>query len=209
MSLLNDPTLVLNKGWTVVGITTVRDALSMLFRGRAKAVCPDSFSTYNFEDWITGGTIDNGFIRTPALRVPVPEIITLREFNKPVRLKVPFTRANLYKRDKYQCQYCGKRPGKNKLTIDHVLPRSMGGTSTWENCVIACKQCNSRKANKLCSRAGMRPRKNPSVPTWDLAVPFLSPRKIRESWKPFIGAAHWDRMVDTHTQEHIEGVVAS
>ena len=202
MSLLNDPTLVLNRGWSVVGLATVRDALSMMFRGRAKAVCPESFLTYDFASWIIEGSMGNGSVRTPTLHVPVPEIVTLQEFNKPVRLKVPFTRANLYKRDRYQCQYCGKRPGKGKLTIDHVLPKSLGGISSWENCVLACKQCNSKKANKTCARAGMKPRKKPTVPPWDMSIPFLVPKKIRASWKHFIEAKQWNVLVDSHQHEH-------
>ncbi len=200
-SLLNDPTLVLNKGWTVVGIATVREALSMISRGRAKAVCPESFLTYDFASWIMEGSIDNGTVRTPTLHVPVPEIVTLQEFNKPIRLKIPFTRANLYKRDTYQCQYCGRRPGKGKLTIDHVVPKSLGGVSSWENCVLACRQCNSRKANKTCARAGMKPRKRPAIPSWDRSLPFLIPRKIRNSWKYFIESKQWDMLVDSHCQE--------
>ena len=68
---------------------------------------------------------------------------------------VTFSRRNIFKRDRYVCQYCGSQPGSEELTIDHVVPRSQGGVSSWTNCVLACMTCNKRKADRTPEQAGM------------------------------------------------------
>ena len=80
-------------------------------------------------------------------------MITLTEYDRVPANAVTFSRRNIYKRDRYTCQYCGVQPGSEELTIDHVLPRSRGGTSTWENCVLACLECNKRKADRTPDRS--------------------------------------------------------
>jgi 5-methylcytosine-specific restriction endonuclease McrA len=102
---------------------------------------------------------------------------------------VTFSRRNLFKRDRFTCQYCGEQPGTEELTIDHVLPRSRGGVSTWENCVLACIECNHRKANMTPAEAGMPLKKDPARPNW-------RPLYAREdvmigSWSKFLSEAYW------------------
>ena len=103
---------------------------------------------------------------------------------------VTFSRRNVFKRDRYTCQYCGKQPGSEELTIDHVVPRSQGGLSTWENCVLACIECNARKANRTPEQAHMPLRKHPVRPHWK---PLYAPHSVRiDSWTKFLSEAYWN-----------------
>jgi 5-methylcytosine-specific restriction endonuclease McrA len=100
------------------------------------------------------------------------------------------SRREVFLRDRYTCQYCGQRPGSDFLTIDHIIPRSQGGESSWLNCVLACVKCNHRKANRTPDQAGMPLSHQPIRPRW---TPVYAARKVRvESWSKFISEAYWD-----------------
>jgi 5-methylcytosine-specific restriction endonuclease McrA len=123
-----------------------------------------------------------------GLSICVPEVIALRTYDGyPVR-GVSFTRRNVYKRDGHTCQYCGGRPGLHELTIDHVIPRSRGGASTWENCVTACRPCNARKANRLAHELDLTLRKPPTAPRWPGGLDPASVR-ARPLWQRFLPAS--------------------
>ena len=103
---------------------------------------------------------------------------------------VTFSRRNIFKRDHYTCQYCGAQPGSAELTLDHVVPRALGGVSSWENCVLACMACNKRKADRTPEQARMKLRKHPARPTWK---PLYADHEVRiESWSKFISEAYWN-----------------
>jgi 5-methylcytosine-specific restriction endonuclease McrA len=103
---------------------------------------------------------------------------------------VAFSRRNVFKRDHYACQYCGIQPGSEELSIDHVIPRSHGGTSSWENCVLACVACNKRKADRTPQQAGMKLSRQPVRPTWK---PFYAAHRVRiASWAKFVSEAYWN-----------------
>lgn len=123
-----------------------------------------------------------------GLSICVPEVIALRSYDGyPVR-GVSFTRRNVYKRDGHTCQYCGGRPGLHELTIDHVIPRSRGGASSWENCVTACRPCNARKANRLAHELNLTLRKPPTAPRWPGGLDPASIR-ARPLWQRFLPAS--------------------
>ena len=86
--------------------------------------------------------------------VEIPEVILLSTYGKVPRIEVSFSRKNLYRRDGHACQYCGTHRPSSELSIDHVLPRSRGGRTTWENCVLACVRCNSKKADRTPREVG-------------------------------------------------------
>ena len=86
-------------------------------------------------------------------RLRVPEVITLTGYDRLPTRAVTFSRRNIFKRDRFQCQYCGVNPGGEELTIDHVVPRAQGGVSSWTNCVLACIDCNKRKADRTPQQA--------------------------------------------------------
>lgn len=103
---------------------------------------------------------DNLVLRSSRLTIPVPSIIMLNTYHRsPAKAK--YTRKNLYVRDDYCCQYCAKQFVSSDLTIDHVIPKSHGGTLVWENTVTACKDCNFRKSNRI-----IKPIKQAVRPTW-------------------------------------------
>ncbi|HEB54187.1 MAG TPA: HNH endonuclease, partial [bacterium] len=145
LSVLSLPTLVLNRSWIAIDTTSVVDAMRLLFKGSALAVRPENYETHAFESWADLAVEpDEPHIRTARLRIRVPEIIALTGYDRVPKRAVAFTRRHLFDRDRRRCQYCGCTPGTSELTIDHVVPRSRGGLSTWTNCVLACVACNRR-----------------------------------------------------------------
>ena len=124
------------------------------------------------------------------MRLRVPEVVTLTDYDRLPAAAVSFSRRNIFKRDHYTCQYCGVQPGGEELTIDHVVPRAQGGTSTWTNCVLACVACNKRKADRTPDQAGMRLRKQPIRPNWKPL--YASPSVRIASWSNFVSEAYWN-----------------
>src|SRR3954465_13994911 len=154
--MLARPTLVLNRNWQPVGVASVARSLTLVAAERARIVDPSDFQQYAWADWarlIPQG--DEPFVQAVTFRLRVPEVITLTEYDRVPTNAVTFSRRNVYKRDRWTCQYCGAQPGSEELTLDHVQPRSRGGTSNWENCVLACIDCNARKANRTPCEAKM------------------------------------------------------
>ncbi len=190
-SVLERPTLVLNRNWQPVNVATVSRALVMLWNESARVVDPNDFRLYSWSDWAQlRPRAGEPFIQAITFRLRVPEVLTLTRYERLRESAVTFSRRNLFKRDHGTCQYCGVRPGSAELTIDHVLPRSLGGTSRWDNCVLACVSCNSRKANRTPEQAHMTLRKRPVRPSWR---PVYSSNGIRiESWSRFVSEAYWN-----------------
>ena len=189
--ILERPTLVLNRNWQPVNVATVERALTMLWNESARVVDPHDFRLYDWADWSQLCPSEGDlFIQAVRLRLRVPEVITLTGYDRLPTAAVAFSRRNVFKRDHYTCQYCGVQPGTEELSIDHVIPRAHGGTSTWENCVLACMACNKRKADRTPHQAGMKLRRPPSRPTWK---PSYAAHRVRiASWAKFISEAYWN-----------------
>jgi 5-methylcytosine-specific restriction endonuclease McrA len=96
-------------------------------------------------------------------------------------------RRNVFERDRYRCQYCGRVYPESKLNLDHVIPRDRGGRTSWENLVTSCIDCNSRKANRLPHQAGLSLRRQPLRPKHRPFLSVLHRTGSREAWKPFLG----------------------
>ena len=127
-------------------------------------------------------------VRSQRHEIRMPSVVVLKDYVKP-RKRVAFTRFNLFLRDEFACQYCGAR---GDLTFDHVMPRSKGGITSWENVVAACSPCNLKKANRPLSRSGLRLRRSPRRPSAsDLhaAGRRFPPNHLHESWIDFL---YWD-----------------
>lgn len=178
--MLNKRVLVLNKSWIPVNITTVKRAICLLYSGLARVVHPKTYETYDFEQWQKQKT--KCYLRGVTSDIPVSEIIVLRRYNElRTRHRVPFSRVNLLKRDGHTCQYCGQKDKGSQLTIDHIVPRSRGGTTSWQNCVTACSPCNRRKGDRLLHELGYKLRKQPTMPVWAFEV---DPAE-NEAWEAF------------------------
>lgn len=191
-AVLSQPTLVLNRSWYAIATTSVRHALGLLYSGTARAIQPGSYETHNFDSWADLAVpIEEVCVKTITLRIKVPEVIVLTTFDGLPQGSMPFTRRNLYKRDKNTCQYCGARPGSAELSIDHVMPRSRGGHSSWENCVLACLDCNRRKANRTPNEARLQLRNKPKKPRWSPMLE-LPVGRVRQSWEKFVSDRYWD-----------------
>jgi 5-methylcytosine-specific restriction endonuclease McrA len=189
-AILNRPTLVLNRNWQPVGVVPVAKSLIKVWNESARIVDPVDFQLYSWADWAALTPADNDpVIRTSSLKLRVPEVIVLKSSSRLPSTRVPFSRRNLFKRDQYTCQYCGHQPGSAELTIDHVVPRAQGGTSTWENCVLACIACNAKKADRTPAQARMPLRVQPVRPKWH---PLYSIHRVRvDSWSRFLSEAYW------------------
>lgn len=181
--------LVLNRVYQPVNVTTARRAFCMLYSGVARAM-DRSYQLYNFESWAQlGARIHDETIRTVDRVIRVPRIIVLAAYDRLPSPRVRFSRYNIYVRDRNVCQYCGKRFSSSELNLDHVIPRSRGGRTTWENVVCSCIPCNLRKGGRTPDAAGMRLLREPFRPRWFqvLRVPFS--QVPVDDWKPFLNLA--------------------
>jgi 5-methylcytosine-specific restriction endonuclease McrA len=156
-------TLLLDLGFQPLRVIPWRRALCMHFGGKVEVV-----SSHAWE------------VRTISMGYLVPSVVRLLRTVKVRPLYVRFSRENVYLRDSHHCQYCGKRCRHHELTLDHVMPRSRGGKTTWRNVVTACVECNRRKGRDTPEEAEMPLRCPPVRPRW------LSPRvfQIGESRLP-------------------------
>jgi len=189
--VLQRPALVLNRNWQPVNVATVARALVLLWNESARVVDPADYQLYTWADWSRlAPRADEPVIRTIRQRLRVPEVIALTGYDRLPTAAVTFSRRNIFKRDHFTCQYCAVQPGPEELTIDHVLPRSQGGTSTWENCVLSCVDCNKRKADRTPEQAGIRLRKPPVRPVWKPL--YAAHRERIESWSKFVSEAYWN-----------------
>jgi len=168
----------------------------MVWNQAARIVDTNDYQLYDWHDWMQLAPEDGEpFIQAVSTRLRIPEVIVLNSFDRLPTVSVSFSRRNLFKRDRFTCQYCGMQPKPDELTIDHVVPRSQGGETTWENCVLACFRCNHKKGNRTPDRANMRLKKTPSKPVWH---PSYTRYPIRvESWAKFVSQAYWDSELKT------------
>jgi 5-methylcytosine-specific restriction endonuclease McrA len=130
-------------------------------------------------------------IRSPSFEMRLPSVVSTRDYHK--RRDPAFTRYNVFVRDRFRCQYCGERFAASGLTHDHVVPRSRGGESTWENVVAACCECNGRKDNRTPREAGMALVSKPYRPTWRdfdrIGRAGLRRDNLHRTWQDFL---YWD-----------------
>lgn len=183
--VLDGRTLVLNRSWLAITTTTVRRAIAMVHGDSARFLCPRTYEVHDFDSWASQKVNGDPFIRGVTIRLRVPEVIVLATFDGRPRRTVPFSRRNLYRRDNFTCQYCGKRPGSLELTIDHIVPRSQGGRTSWENCVVACVDCNKRKGDRSLRAAGMALQRRQSVPQWSWDMEH-APDSRPSAWEHFL-----------------------
>lgn len=185
--------LVLNRLWQPANIVGVRRAVALLFQDHAQVVHTENghFEMVGAEDWIRR-SMENPpgpgepCVRSVRLSLRLPQVLLLRSFDRVPAQETKLNRRSIFERDEHRCQYCGEVFPESKLNLDHVIPRDMGGRTSWENVVTSCISCNSRKANRLPHQAGLALRRQPSRPRWRPFVSLLHRGQPQESWRPFI-----------------------
>ena len=147
-----------------------------------KAVCLDRVNIVSLYDRV---------VRSPSFEMRLPSVISLKEYI-PTARRPAFTRFNVFLRDRFACQYCGEDYPSHDLTFDHVVPRSRGGRTVWENVVTACSTCNLLKGNRLPRESRMYPRHLPCQPSTGLLQEngrAFPPNFLHHSWRDFL---YWD-----------------
>jgi 5-methylcytosine-specific restriction endonuclease McrA len=186
-NVLDLPVLILNRLYVPVRVASARRALVLLYSGQGLAL-DSTGELYDFASWaLTRGGSDDDYVPLVKDRIRVPRVILLSAYDRTPKLTLRLTRQNLFLRDKYQCQYCGKRPTVTDLNLDHVLPRARGGKDTWENLVVSCRPCNLKKGKRTPREAGMNLLRSPYVPSLSHAALLLKglPAPFVE-WEPFL-----------------------
>ena len=136
-------------------------------------------------------SVYNRTVHSPSSEMSLPSVISLKEYI-PTSRRPAFTRFNVFLRDRFACQYCGESLPTHDLTFDHVIPRSRGGRTTWDNVVTACSPCNLVKGNQMPQVAHMHPLVRPTEPTSFLLQEHgraFPPNYLHESWRDFL---YWD-----------------
>jgi 5-methylcytosine-specific restriction endonuclease McrA len=192
--MLDTGVLVLNRVYQPVHITSVRRAFALLYQGVAKAI-DEQFQLFDFESWAALAAAEGEVVHTVSRTFRVPRVIVLVAYEHLPKSRVRFSRFNIYARDDNTCQYCGRKYRRSDLNLDHVVPRSRGGTTTWENVVCSCIACNLRKGGRTPDEAGMRLLRHPTRPRWTPMFRSATRRAFYREWRPFLSmvdAAYWN-----------------
>ena len=201
--------LVLNKNWTAIGFTPLVKAFSKLFstykttgEPKARIIDPtNNFGMYTWADWaaIRPSGDEDSINAGHNMRFKIPEVILLSRYDKMPEQRIHFSRRAIYRRDGYRCQYCGRKPGTSELTIDHILPSSRGGKTTWGNCCLACVACNSLKADRTPEQAGMKLMSKPKRPRYDITKG--NGNVWLQSWNSFFSEVYWNVELENDEKE--------
>ena len=163
--------LILNASYEPLHVCSVKRAITLLMQEVAERV-------------LDGDRV----LRTPSLVVPVPSVIRLRRYiRRPHRQRVAFNRKNVFRRDDHSCQYCGTRG--HDLTLDHVLPRSRGGPTSWENVVACCRRCNASKRDRTPEEARMFLRRRPRAPAFMFTSAYGVLPDVDPAWEAYLPSA--------------------
>lgn len=208
--MLNKKVLVLNKSWSPIAVISLKKAIVLLFseviteeqicEPKAKIVTPD-YQMYTWDEWALLTTDGEDCIHSGRQNFKIPEIIILTQYNKIPSKKGSFSRKTMYHRDGGICQYCGIKLSPSSGTIDHVVPRSQNGGTTWENTVLCCSTCNRQKADRIPEKAtreglpkekrknwrGPSPMKLLNIPKKPTFTIFDEYKDKYISWKAFLG----------------------
>jgi 5-methylcytosine-specific restriction endonuclease McrA len=198
---LESSVLVLNRLYLAIHVVSAYRAFCLLSKNVAEVVDFEDgqFVSYDFASWQELSEyrarhfqqVDGDWVRTVKRTIQVPRIIRLLYYDRIPRTSVKFNRRNIFARDNNTCQYCGRRFPTSELSLDHVIPRSRGGESTWENVVCACLECNVRKGGRTPKEAGMTLIRKPEKPK---RSPILAQKLTQakyQSWKAFLSEAYW------------------
>jgi 5-methylcytosine-specific restriction endonuclease McrA len=162
-------TLILDQGYQPQRIVPWQRAVCLLFVGKAEVV----------EDY-------GEHVNSVSFSMPMPAVVRMTRTPKRYRRDVRFSRLHVLLRDAFRCQYCGETKRGDELTYDHVMPRSRGGPTSWENIASACRPCNLAKGNRTPAEARMPLLKRPMKPTWLPPLKSVAHGAVPESWRMFL-----------------------
>jgi 5-methylcytosine-specific restriction endonuclease McrA len=185
--MIESAVLVLNRNYQPVHVTTVKRAFSLLYQGVAKAI-DEQYKLYEFSDWAALSATED-CITTINRTIRVPRVVVLSAYEYLPKGRVRFSRLNIYARDHDTCQYCARTLPRTELNLDHVLPRSQGGKTTWENVVCSCVPCNLKKGGRTPEQARMALLKKPARPRWTPLFRGVVRRITYKEWLPFLTLA--------------------
>lgn len=158
-------TLLLNQSHEVLSFITFRRAIKLVLKEKVEVI-----SAWNQQYFW-----DNGHIKHPA-------ILRLKYYVNLSNIQARFSRRSVFRRDSYVCQYCGKSLRNSEATLDHIIPTSQGGKSTWLNSLTACLECNLKKANRTPEQAGLIPLSQPVIPFKDLTNEYNITKPKHDDW---------------------------
>jgi 5-methylcytosine-specific restriction endonuclease McrA len=184
--------LVLNRNWQPIHIKTPQEAFGMLCTETATALnITEDGNMYpvRWSDWIALPVRpEDTAVKTVRGDIRVPTVIVLANFAKMPKKRPKFGSRGIWERDGGVCQYTGKKLSPGEGNIDHVLPRSRGGASTWENCVLAAKEVNSRKGSRTPEECGLKLIRKPVVPREVPVFALIKNHHRVKDWEVFLGA---------------------
>jgi len=205
IAALNANVLVLNKFYQAIRVITVKRAFCMLCKQAAEVIHIESdtrgqshWQNFDLESWQEVSLLKSEFepdnydwIHTVRFQIAVPRIIRLLGYDKLPRQEGKFNRRNIYARDSSRCQYCGKKFSTSDLSLDHVIPRSQGGKTTWENIVCCCLTCHVKKGGRTPEQARMHLITKPVKPKRSPVISIKLADERYASWKQFLDMAYW------------------
>lgn len=199
--VLSTSVLLLNRFYMALRVISAKRALMLLYRDMAEVVAVEEgqYLSYDFNSWVDVSAAKAQFephhhdwVHTVRFQIAVPRIIRLLAYDKLPRTSVKLNRRNIFARDHNRCQYCGKRFPTSELSIDHVIPRSQGGGTSWGNVVCACTRCNVKKGGRTPEQANMHLITQPVQPRRSPILSIKLSDSRYASWKQFLDYAYWN-----------------
>lgn len=192
--MLNTAVLVLNRNYQPVHVTSVRRAFTLLYSGLARAI-DSQYRLYDFASWSSLSSSNHESISTISRAIRVPRVVVLTAFEHLPKGRVRFSRLNIYARDHDTCQYCGQHLPRSQLNLDHVIPRTLGGRTAWENIVCSCIECNLKKGGRTPDQARMKLIRAAVRPRWTPFFRSTGKKASYREWLPFLSladASYWN-----------------
>ena len=198
---LSSSVLLLNKHYAAVRVIPARKAFCLLFKQIAEIISIEDrqYLSYDFESWREVSEFRSKYerehhewIRCVRFDLAVPRIVRLLFYDRLPRRQVKLTRRNIFARDRNRCQYCGKRFPTSELSLDHVIPYSLGGQMVWTNVACCCVRCNVRKGGRTPRDAHMKLIAQPVQPKRAPAITLQLTSDKYATWKQFLDAAYWN-----------------
>lgn len=186
MDKLKKPVLVLNKVWVPIRVIPAIRAFTLLFAGKASVVDVSNYAVFTWDEWSKLiPSEDELVILTSNADIKLPEVIVLSNYDKIPKKGMKLTKRNIFLRDGFTCQYSGEKVNTKNADIDHVIPKSRGGRTSWDNLVVCSKPINRKKGDKTPKEAGLKLLKSPCKP--EPQVIYIDPRMdMPKSWEKFI-----------------------